>query len=104
MGLQDSFFALLRRDKADEPDVVLERIRMAMLSAIDVHCDTQDLAVYKSVRYARDIASLWYLRPHLMQAIAASRNEAIAKAVLHQLTNLFKGHLADASTSRFGSL
>ena len=95
---------MLGRDEVEAPDAVLERIRLAMLSAIEVHCDSQDIAIYKPIRYARDIASLWYLRPHLMQAIAASRNEAVANAVLQQITNLFKGHLASANASRFGSL
>jgi hypothetical protein len=104
MGLHKSFMAMLGRDEVDAPDVVLERIRLAMLSAIDVHCETQDIVVYKHIRFARDLSSLWYLRPHLMQAIAESRNEAVANAVLHQITDLFKGHLAGARSSRFGSL
>ena len=104
MGLRKSFMALLGRSDTEAPDVVVERIRMAMLSAIEVHCETHDLSVYMPIRYARDISSLWYLRPHLMQAIAKSRNEAIAIAVLHQITDLFKGHLASANASRFGSL
>ena len=104
MGLRKSFMALLGRSDTEAPDVVVERIRMPMLSAIEVHCETHDLSVYMPIRYARDISSLWYLRPHLMQAIAKSRNEAIAIAVLHQITDLFKGHLASANASRFGSL
>ena len=102
--LRKSFLALLGREDADAPEVVVEHIRMAMLSAIDVHCENQDLGVYTHIRYARDIASLWYLRPHLMQAITHSRNEAVAVDVMHQITDLFKGHLASANASRFGSL
>jgi len=104
MGLRKSLMSLLGRTDADAPEVVVERIRMAMLSAIEVHCETHDIGVYMPIRYARDITSLWYLRPHLMQAIAAARNEAVANAVLHQITDLFKGHLASANASRFGSL
>lgn len=104
MGLRKSLLAMLGRDGVEAPDAVFERIRLAMLSAIEVHCDSQDIAIYKPIRYARDIASLWYLRPHLMQAITESRNEAVANAVLHQITDLFKGHLASANASRFGSL
>ncbi|WP_147321364.1 hypothetical protein [Rhodoferax lacus] len=107
MGLRKSFLALLGREEAettDTSDAVLEHIRLAMLSAIEVHCDTQDIAVYKPIRYARDLSALWFMRPHLMQAIAASRSEAIAIEVLHQITDLFKGHLASANASRFGSL
>jgi hypothetical protein len=104
MGLHNSLMAMLGREQEDAQDVVLERIRLAMLSAIDVHCETREIVVYKHIRYARDLSSLWYFRPHLMQAIAVSRSEAVANAVLHQITDLFKGHLAGARTSRFGSL
>jgi len=106
-GIRKSLLGLLGRqeDEAlDDSDAVLEHIRLAMLTALEVHCDSQESGVYMSIRYARDISSLWYLRPHLMQAITASRNEAMATAVLHQITDLFKGHLANASNSRFGSL
>lgn len=102
--LRKSLMALLGREDGDAPEVVVERIRLAMLSAIEVHCDSQDIAVYMPIRFARDLSSLWYLRPHLMQAIASARNEAIAIDVMHQITDLFKGHLASANASRFGSL
>jgi hypothetical protein len=104
MGLRNSFLALLGRDQSDTSDEVIEHIRLAMLSAIDVHCDTPSLRVYQPIRRAQDISALWYLRPHLMQVIATSRSEAVARAVLQQITDLFKGHMASANASRFGSL
>jgi hypothetical protein len=96
--------ALLGREDADAPEVVVERIRRAMLNAIDQHCETHDIGVYKPIHYARDITALWYLRPHLMHAISTARNQSVATDVLHQITDLFKGHLASANASRFGSL
>jgi hypothetical protein len=104
MVVAKSLWSRLGQGDIEAPDQVVERIRAAMLGAIEVHCETQDVAVYMPIRYARDISSLWFLRPHLMQAIASSRNEAIAVEVLHQITDLFKGHLASANASRFGSL
>ena len=104
MVLAKTRWSRMGQGDIEAPDRVVERIRMAMLSAVEVHCETQDSAVYMSIRYARDLSSLWYLRPHLMQAIADSRNEDVAIQVLHQITDLFKGHLASANASRFGSL
>jgi hypothetical protein len=49
---------------------------------------------------ANDLQELWYLRGDLMAAIAAVHGEAIARRNLIQISDMFKGFLPKALTSR----
>jgi hypothetical protein len=104
MRLRNSFWALLGRETCDAPDVVLERIRTAMLAALDTHCDTSYFPLEVTIDYAKDVAELWYLRPELMNAISASHSETVARAALTEITALFEKYHPGATPSRFGSL
>lgn len=104
MRLKNSFWALLGREVSEAPAVVAERIRKAMLFALDAHCGNQHHALDLRINVARDIAELWYLRPDLMQAISVSSGEVVARGVLTQITVLFEGHQPGAAPSRFGAL
>jgi len=104
MRLRNSFWALLGRDTQDAPDVVLERVRTAMLAALDAHCDTRYFPLEVTIDYAKDVAELWYLRPELMNAISASHSETVARQVLAEITSLFERYHPGATPSRFGSL
>jgi hypothetical protein len=66
------------------------RIRSAMFCAIDRHCDTAQWLLELRICSAEDIATLWHLRPDLMQVIAVFRGEAIAREVLEGLSTLFE--------------
>lgn len=104
MRLRNSFWALLGQETYDAPDVVLQRIRCAMLTALDKHCDTRYFPLEVTIDYAKDVAELWYLRPELMNAISASHSEAVARKVLVEITGLFENYHPGATPSRFGSL
>ena len=84
--------------------VVTERIRKAMLFALDAHCGASHKALDLKICLAQGIAELWYLRPDLMQMISVSTGEAIARDVLAQITALFEGHHPMATPSRFAAL
>ncbi len=99
--IRNSFWALLGRQTPEAPAVVVERVRLAMLWALDAHGDKDLGKLNRSILGARDLTDLWYLRPDLMQAIAARRDEATAQRVLRSITELFKGHFSGANDSRF---
>lgn len=102
--VRSSFWALLGRQVSDAPEVIIERVRLAMLAALDAHCGTDHVHIDLAIRFAVDLPELWYLRPDLMQAIASSCDENTAQQVLRGITALFQGHFSSANASRFGSL
>lgn len=102
--LRDSLWALLGQERSEAPQAVVERIRQAMLFALDAHCPQEQMQIDMAIRFAADVAELWYLRPELMAAIASCTNERVAQDALRDITALFKGHYGGSSTSRFGSL
>lgn len=97
MRLRNSFWAMLGRDTSEASALVVERIRKTMLLTLDEHGhDGQDshYALDIKINFAQDIAELWYLRPDLMNAIAATRGEVEAQQVMESVTALFKGHFS----------
>lgn len=104
MRLRNSFWALLGQQETEAPEEVLERVRLAMHTALAEQLGHDGQELTQQVRFARDLESLWYLRPEIMNAIAARCGEATARACLNRLTLLFKDHHPGAVSSRFGSL
>jgi hypothetical protein len=102
--LRDSFFALLGKEEPETTDVVTERVRLAMLFAMDEHCTQEYVKLDVAIRFADDLTELWYLRPDLMHVLASCQGELTAQQVLRRITSLFKGHLSSANESRFGAL
>lgn len=94
MRLRNSFWAMLGRDRSEAPALVVERIRKTMLLALDEHGQDSHYALDIKINFAQDIAELWYLRPDLMNAIAATRGEVEAQQVMESVTALFKGHFS----------
>jgi hypothetical protein len=92
MRLRNSFWALLGREANDMPQVVVERIRKQMLFALDDHCGSDHYALDLKITFAKDVKALWYLRPDLMNAIAASKNQSVAESAIASIAPLFKGH------------
>lgn len=97
--IRDSFFALLGKEVFESPEAVTERVRLAMLVAMDENCTQEYVKLDMAIRFANDLTELWYLRPELMHAVASCRGEAKAQNVLRRVTNLFKGHFPGASAS-----
>ena len=104
MGLRSSIRAILGRDTVECPDDVFHGIRSAMLCALEEHCGEAHFDTQMDITFARDLSQLWYLRPNLMKAIATSRDDQAAQAVLHKITLLFRGYYSAANASKFGSL
>jgi hypothetical protein len=105
MRLRNSFWALLgQQGEAEAPEAVLERVRDAIQAALFEQLGQDGVDLIVRVRFARDIDSLWYLRPEIMNAIASRCGEGAARACMTRLTLLFKEHHPGATSSRFGAL
>jgi hypothetical protein len=104
MRLRNSFWSLLGQAEAEAPEAVLERVRQAMAVALVEQLGQDGFEIMLRVRFARDIESLWYLRPDIMNAIATHQGEAAARSCMDGLTALFRGHHPGAASSRFGTL
>ena len=105
MRFRNSFWALLGRNTAGAPDVVMEGVRKAMFTALDTYCDDDRTGLNRKVDAARHIAELWYLRPDLMYAIATRHQETTARDCIAQITVLFDGYQPGAhSPSHFATL
>lgn len=104
MRHKNSFFAWIGRETCEAPGLVAERIRKAMLFALDSHCGPVHATLDLRICRAPGIAELWYLRPDLMQMISVSTGETCARDVLAQITALFEGHHPMATPSRFSAL
>jgi hypothetical protein len=102
--LRESFIAMLGMEVSDTSDVVIERVRLAMLFAMDEHCTQDYVKLDMAIRFANDLTGLWYIRPDLMHAIASCKGESTAQNALRRITNLFKGHFSSANESRFSTL
>lgn len=104
MRLRSSFWIGVGRKVSETPEVVVERVRHAMLFALDEHVGENKWGLERQLLVARDIEGLWYLRPEFMNAIASSQGEAVARECVAQITALFKGHHPGVRPSRFGPL
>lgn len=87
--LRNSFFGWLAHQPATEPSARLEDIRKAMLDLLEQSPDGSNSMIERRVLFAQDLDDLWYLRPDLMTAIAATRGEFLARNCLADITRMF---------------
>jgi hypothetical protein len=97
LRITDSLLGLLNRSSNTET-IQVERIRVAMLNAMDAYCGDAHLEIDGPLQFARDIETLWYLRPDLLQAIASSSDQHTATLIIRDITMMFKGHYAAANS------
>jgi hypothetical protein len=105
-SLTDSFLAMLGHVESEDPEVVIERVRRAILQALEDHVDSLEVKeqLEHTVLYAIDIETLWYVRPELMSMISVSRSEYVAQQCMTHITAMFTGQNPGPSSSKFGSL
>ena len=94
-SLRNSFFGWMANESVEESNDDLEAIRKVMLQALERNQDGLNSTVERKLLFAQDIDQLWYVRPELMTAIAASRGEAIAKRCLADVTLKFEERAPD---------
>ena len=104
MGIRDSFWNVLGRDASDSPDAARERVRKAMQLVVEKYGGDDHYRLDMKINFAHEIAELWYLRPELMQLVAAAQGEQVAQECMAGITALFKKHHLGGTPSRFGKL
>lgn len=104
MGIRDSIWSVLGRDTSDATDLVLERVRSAMLMALEQYGDESQVRLDMKISCAREISELWYLRPELMHMVASAHGEEVARVCVSKITALFGKYQMGGKTSRFGGL
>jgi hypothetical protein len=96
MRKRSSFWGILSRDVSEAPQVVIDRIRRAMLLALAQHGDPESNLVQDGVelgiRFATTLEELWYLRPELLQIILQRLDAQHAQQTMLNITQLFDGH------------
>lgn len=98
-GMQN-LFSGFDKTQALRTESALEDIREAMLEGLGVSGDVAVSKLERRVTHAADLQDLWYLRGDIMAAIAAADGEALARQKLNQISDMFKGLLPKALTSR----
>jgi hypothetical protein len=79
---------------------VTEDIREAMLALLVETEPQRDAEVIRRIRLASDIEALWYLRGHLMVALAGMHGELAARGLLAPVSAQFQGRLRGGLQSR----
>jgi hypothetical protein len=97
-SLRNSFFGWMANEAVPEASDDLEVIRKAMLQTLDQGGGDTHTAIERKLLFAHDVDQLWYARPELMNALAATRGEAAARACMDDITRLFQSRNPD----RFG--
>jgi hypothetical protein len=90
-SLRNSFFGWLVHDAPPASSARIETIRTAMLEALEQSSSAGHVALERRILFATDIGALWYVRPDLMNTVAAHIGEARARERLAAITTLFDG-------------
>jgi hypothetical protein len=83
---------------ASLPGWGIEDIREAMLALIEG--DEDHPHVKRRIRYSLDVQGLWYLRGDLMSMLAGKHGEAVARAKLTAINEMFENLLPEGLRSR----
>lgn len=100
MNFYKGLLKVFDKSQTDAPELILERVQRAMLSALERYCEAKDQLLDMRISRAVDLDELWYLRPNLMRAIASHRGEQIASSVLSEITRLFQWPAEKAALMR----
>jgi len=85
-------------------DVRLETARQAMRALVQQVPGASTARLMGAIERAADLQALWFLRPALMQALAANRGELGAREALAGVDGLFRQGRRDAPVSRTAAL
>ncbi len=88
-SLRNSFFGWLANQPAAEPSARLEDIRKAMLQVLEQGPEASNTTIERKILFAHDLDALWYIRPELMNAVAAVRGESVARGCLDEISHMF---------------
>lgn len=100
MGFSLRLLGAFRQASPESNANVVEAVRAAMLRVLDEHSAAGHVQLDVRISDARDLETLWYLRPELMNAISASRGEAVARKCVETVTIYFKGYRPGGAVRR----
>ena len=100
MGFSRRLLGAFRQASPESNSNVIESVRSAMLRVLDEHSGASHVQLDLRISDARDLETLWYLRPELMNAISASRGEAVARKCVETVTAYFKGYRPGGAVRR----
>jgi len=87
--------------EGEEPTITTEDIRSAMLDMIGAAAAADDSSpLVRRIRFAVDPQGLWFLRSDLMRQLAHQEGEAMARAKLEMLSDMFRELLPTGLRSR----
>lgn len=103
MRLFAKFAHLFGWHETDQPRHMVEQIREEMLATLRVQCDHKYIDLDRTLRFARELDDLWYLRSDLLQAITRCKGDATAYEDLQRITSMFPWKETTSASSRFNS-
>ena len=98
-GMQSLFSSMASQDSV-RTESSLDNIRQAMLDALGALGASGYPVVQLRVTYANEIQDLWYLRGDVMAVLANLEGEAVARAKLAHISDMFRGLLPRGMSSR----
>src|SRR5437763_16259745 len=108
LGVACFFLRWVRLRLADSApareDVRLETAGQAMRALVHQVPGASTARLMGAIERAADLQALWFLRPALMQALAANRGELGAREALAGVDGLFRQGRRDAPVSRSAAL
>lgn len=103
-SLRNSFLGWKANKPVVDPSERMEELRKAMLQVLEDGMASNNATLERKILFARNIEELWYLRPELMNAIAAGLGESVAKARLAQITGMFEPGISGRPGNRARSI
>ena len=103
-SLRNSFLGWKASRPVVDPSQRMESLRSAMLHVLEDGMAGNNATLERKLLFARNSEELWYARPDLMNAIAATLGESVAQARLAQITELFDASRSGQSGARIRSI
>ena len=103
--IRSGLLALLHVSTADDapttrdPQLTLDDIRVTMLEMVGPPSDAT-VGLVRRIRYAADPQALWFIRSELMGLLARNEGEAVARAKIELVSDMFRELLPRGLRSR----
>lgn len=101
--LRSSLYALLSvstaRPRLDDA-AIMDQVREAMLTLTAEESGERANGLARRIRYATDLQALWFMRGEIMQLLARTHGEAVARERVEEISSLFADLLPSALRAR----
>ncbi len=103
-SLRNSFLGWKANKAVVDPSQRMESLRSAMLQVLEDGMADNNATLERKLLFARNSEELWYARPELMNAVAATLGESVAQARLAQITEMFDANRSGRPGARSRSI